>query len=188
MWFADSDEQADRILGVLHDGGASAYFGESVTQLDHALQTAALAEAANASTALVVAALLHDVGHLLPADSVAPANSVDHPGHDDVGHRWLTRFFGTAVTEPIRLHVAAKRYLCAVEPGYAALLSAASQASLSRQGGPMAAEEVRDFMNAPWAVEAVILRRWDDVAKAPGLTVPGLPHYRKRIKQLIEDR
>lgn len=183
----DRRQLADHVLGVLADGGATAYFGEPVTQLDHALQTAALAERADAPDALVVAALLHDIGHLLAAMTSPPAAGVSAP-HEDVGDLWLANHFGPAVTEPVRLHVAAKRYLCAVEPDYRAWLSAASQESLLIQGGPMTADEVRAFSRAPWATEAAALRRWDDLAKALGVSVPGLSHYRSRIEHLVEIR
>jgi gamma-butyrobetaine dioxygenase len=179
---------ADHILGVLHDGGAAAYFGEPVTQLQHALQTAALAEGAGAPGALVVAALLHDIGHLLMTATTDALPGDTDPHHEDAGERWLSAHFGPAVTEPIRLHVAAKRYLCAIDPDYAASLSPASQDSLLLQGGPMTADEVSAFTATPWAAEAAALRRWDDAAKTPGLDVPGLSQYRSRIVRLVEDR
>ena len=179
---------SDRILSVLHDGGAESYFGEPVTQLEHALQTAALAESADAPDAIVVAALLHDIGHMLAAEEALVADPGVEVRHEDIGNRWLAGHFGPAVTEPIRLHVAAKRYLCAVDAGYSGALSAASQASLALQGGPMNADEVRAFAQMPWAREAAALRRWDDAAKVPGLRVHGLSHYRGRIEQLLAKR
>lgn len=179
---------SDRILAVLHDGGAESYFGEPVTQLEHALQTAALAEGADAPDAIVVAALLHDIGHLLAAEGALVAVPGVDVRHEDVGNRWLAGHFGPAVTEPIRLHVAAKRYLCAVDPGYSGELSAASQASLALQGGPMNADAVHVFTQVPWAREAAALRRWDDAAKVPGLRVPGLSHYRGRVEELLDKR
>lgn len=183
----EREELVDRILAVLHEGGAAAYFGEPVTQLEHALQTAALAEGDKAPETLIVAALLHDIGHLLAAPDSAVDPEIDAQ-HEEVGDRWLSGQFGPAVTEPIRLHVAAKRYLCAVEPGYAGLLSAASRESLMLQGGPMTADEARVFRASPWALEAAVLRGWDDCAKAPGLAVPGLSHYRSRVERLLESR
>ena len=183
---SDRTRLADHVLGVLADGGATAYFGEPVTQLEHALQTAALAERASASDALVVAALLHDIGHLLAAATGSPLPAGVSSPHEEVGDLWLSNHFGPAVTEPIRLHVAAKRYLCAVEPGYSDALSAASQESLLIQGGPMTASEVTAFSTMPWATEAAALRRWDDLAKAQGLDVPGLSHYRSRVERLVE--
>ena len=175
----------DRILTVLSEGGAEAYLGEPLTQLEHALQTAALAEESKAADSLVVAALLHDIGHLVHGLPEHIALGVD-PRHEDIGDRWLSRHFSRAVTEPIRLHVAAKRYLCAREPGYTASLSAASRESLALQGGAMTADEVRVFEQTPWAGDAAALRRWDDAAKVPGLAVAGLVHYRPRIARLLE--
>jgi phosphonate degradation associated HDIG domain protein len=181
-------EKVGQILAVLVEGGTEAYFGESVTQLEHALQSAALAERDEASDTLVVAALLHDIGHLVAGGSEDIAEHGVDARHEDAGDRWLAEFFGPAVTEPIRLHVVAKRYLCAVEPGYAQSLSAASQISLALQGGAMTADEVRQFANAPWAADAARLRRWDDAAKVPGLSVPALSHYRGRLERLVEVR
>ncbi len=182
----DRSNLADRMLDFLRTGGVESYFGEPVTQLDHALQAAALAERANASDALVVAALLHDIGHLLHGLGEHVADLGVDARHEDVGDRWLSRHFGQAVTEPIRLHVAAKRYLCAVEPAYAATLSEPSQQSLALQGGPMSPAEVQAFAQTPYAADAEALRRWDDAAKVAGQDVPGLPHYRARIEQLVE--
>ena len=156
-------------------GGES--YGEGVTQLEHALQTAALAEAEGADDSLVVAALLHDVGHFLqPTD-----DSFGYHKHDRSGGDWLAQRFGPAVSEPVRLHVAAKRYLCATEADYFAKLSPASVHSLGKQGGPMTAAEAAAFGALPHATSAVRLRRWDDGGKVDGLRVPDLVHFRQRI-------
>jgi gamma-butyrobetaine dioxygenase len=152
-------------------------YGEGVAQLEHALQTAALAQSEGADDALVVAALLHDIGHFLqPTD-----DSYGYHKHDRSGGDWLARRFGPAVSEPVRLHVAAKRYLCATEAGYFGRLSAASVHSLGKQGGPMSAPEVAAFAALPHGKAAVRLRRWDDGGKVDGLPVPDLSSYRKRI-------
>ena len=171
----------NRILQVLMEGGGESYFGEPVTQLAHALQTAALAEAAGASDALIVAALLHDVGHLLGPD---PQREIDGL-HEVIGNQFLQRYFSLAVTEPVRMHVAAKRYLCTVDPAYAPSLSPASLDSLGMQGGAMNDQELREFEATPWSEDAAVLRRWDDAAKVPGLEVPGIAHYRERIERLL---
>jgi gamma-butyrobetaine dioxygenase len=158
-------------------GGES--YGEGVTQLEHALQTAALAEAESADDSLVVAALLHDVGHFLqPTD-----DSFGYHKHDRSGGDWLAQRFGPAVSEPVRLHVAAKRYLCATEADYVAKLSPASVHSLGKQGGPMTTAEAATFAASPHAGPAVRLRRWDDGGKRNGLRVPDLAHYRQRIAE-----
>ena len=188
MTVHDSNAIVDRMIDVHESGGASLYFGEAVTQLEHALQAAALAEHAGASDALVVAALLHDIGHLVHGLEEHIADQGTDAHHEDVGHLWLSNHFGPAVTEPIRLHVAAKRFLCATDAAYITSLSAASLASLALQGGPMSQREVDAFAGVPWAHEATVLRLWDDEAKVPGLTVPELDHYRPRISKLMERR
>ncbi len=157
-------------------------YGEGVTQLQHALQTAALAAAEGADDALVVAALLHDVGHFLqPTD-----DSFGYHKHDRSGGAWLAQRFGPAVSEPVRLHVAPKRCLCATEADYFGKLSAASVHSLSKQGGPMSAPEVAAFSASPHAAAAIRLRRWDDGGKLDGIVVPDLPDCRERIARLLK--
>ena len=150
------------------------YLGEAVTIAAHQLQAAARARAAGAPAALVAAALLHDVGHLL--------DGATDQGHGDDGARWLGQWFGEDVTEPVRLHVAAKRYLVAMEPGY--LLSPASVATLHRQGGPMDGATAIAFRRDPHAQAAVALRRWDDQAKDPAAAVPPLGRYHELLEEL----
>ena len=105
--------------------------------------------------------------------------------HGERGAAWLARWFPAAVTEPVRLHVAAKRYLCAAEPGYFALLSPASVHTLSVQGGPMTAAEAAAFAAGPYAADAVAVRRWDDAAKDPEADVPGFARYRPLLEGLL---
>lgn len=165
------------VLDLFAARGDSDYGGEAVTQRTHALQAAYFARRAGASPALTVAALLHDVGHLLhdlPED--APDQGVDDR-HEQLAAGWLADRFGPEVVEPARLHVAAKRYLCAVEPGYYEALSNPSKLSLQLQGGPMSPEEVERFRALPHGDAAVTLRRCDDSAKVPELEVPGLEEY-----------
>ena len=174
----------DHIFTLFERRGHAAYVGEAVSQLEHALQTASQADQKGAPDYLIIAALLHDLGHLLhgmPEDIAALG--VDGQ-HQDMGAAWLSRHFGTAVTEPIRLHVAAKRYLCAVEEQYQHQLSLASVQSLALQGGGMDATEVQAFRRREWWSEAVWLRRLDDTAKIPGWRVPGLEHYRTLLQAL----
>jgi gamma-butyrobetaine dioxygenase len=162
--------------------GAMQYLGEPVTIGTHMLQAAALAEAAvrgdkaMGGRSLVAAALLHDIGHL--------RNETDSR-HGEAGARWLSRWFGAAVTEPVRLHVAAKRYLCAVEPGYFVLLSAESVRTLSLQGGPMTAAEVAAFEALPHARDAVAVRHWDDAGKDPRVTPPAFAHFAPLLEALV---
>jgi phosphonate degradation associated HDIG domain protein len=178
----------DHILSLFAARGRGAYFGEAVTQTEHALQCAHLAEQSGADAALVAAALLHDLGHLLHGLAEDVAEQGIDGRHEDGGARWLDRYFGPAVVDPVRLHVAAKRYLCAVAPDYAAALSPASLRSLRLQGGPFTPDEVRRFEQEPWFRSAVAVRRWDDVAKVPGLAVPGLEHYRSLLEAVLRQR
>ena len=178
----------DRILAVFAGPGQGAYFGEAVTQAEHALQTAALAEAAAADPELVAAALLHDVGHLLHGLGEDAADRGLDDRHEEGGAAWLARHFGPAVADPVRLHVDAKRYLCAVEPGYLAALSPASRRSLELQGGPFTPDEAGRFLLEPYWGDAVALRRWDDAAKVPGLAVPGLGYYRPILNAVLPTR
>jgi gamma-butyrobetaine dioxygenase len=172
----------DDIMRLFERRGAAAYHGEPVSQTEHALQAAESAEREGAPDSLIVAALLHDVGHLLEGQDEDLADRGLDGRHEEAGHAWLAKYFGPAVTEPIRLHVAAKRYLCAVNPAYLTGLSPASRMSLALQGGPMDDEERAEFESNPLFEEAVRLRHWDDTAKIPGLQVPGLDHYRQRLE------
>lgn len=162
------------------------HYDEEISQLDHALQTAALAAADRAGDELVAAALLHDVGHLLELQeggSFQGAQEVDH-GHEARGARWLAPLFPPAVTNPIALHVAAKRYRCTIDPHYRAGLSAGSEASLVRQGGVMSPDEVTAFELRPTHTEAVWLRTWDDGGKVEGLDIPALDTYLPLLERL----
>ena len=175
----DAAGSIDAVLVLFRDW-ASERYDESVSQLDHALQTAALARAAGASDELVAASLLHDVGHLLELrDDGARDGEVEVDlGHEGRGARWLAPIFPPAVTAPIALHVAAKRYRCAVDPAYHDGLSAGSARSLVRQGGPMSPEEVVRFEAMPGHADAVALRGWDDAGKIEDLdSVPDLASY-----------
>ena len=166
----------DEITGLFHAKGAVQYGAEAVTQQQHALQCAHLAEQAGAAPALVAAALLHDLGHLL-----APARSPQSAGADDlhqfIALPFLRGVFPEAVLAPIRMHVYAKRYLCQVDPGYWAGLSPASRRSLVLQGGAFPEEGAAAFIKQPFAADAVALRRWDDSAKDPRAVTPGWTHY-----------
>jgi len=168
-------------ISALFDGYGSAFYGdEAVTQTQHALQCAHLAERAGEAPGLVAAALLHDLGHLVQAES----RSRDMR-HQDVAARLLEPLLGPEVTEPIRLHVAAKRYLCAVDPSYHATLSPASQASLALQGGPYDAAGTHAFAAQPHAEAAVRLRRYDDLAKDVDAATPPLSHYLPMLEALM---
>jgi gamma-butyrobetaine dioxygenase len=190
---------AVEVIGELFAGpGARDYLGEPVTIGEHMLQAGALAEAAGADSPLVAAALLHDIGHLRsepsrggqgpPPQAARPAGSsplANTEGrHGEAGARWLSQWFAEPVTEPVRLHVAAKRYLCAVDAGYFGLLSPESVRTLSLQGGPMSAAEVAAFEALPHARDAVTVRRWDDQAKDPAVAPPRFAHFAPLLEGL----
>jgi phosphonate degradation associated HDIG domain protein len=168
---------ADEVLAVYAARGAGAYFGERVSITQHCLQAAWFARVEGAPEPLVIAGLLHDVGHLLEAvpDDLAEWTSDAH--HEETGARWLAERFGPAISEPVRLHVPAKRYLCATDAGYFRLLSSASVHTLKLQGGPMSPDETRAFEREPYWREAVRVRHWDDHGKVAGLEVPPLEAY-----------
>lgn len=154
----------------------------SVTALQHALQCAQLAEWAEADDALVVAALLHDIGHFFHHEV-----AIGGVPHEERALPWLMAVFPPAVTEPVRLHVAARRYLVSVDARYAEQLSPAAVYKLARQGGAMDATEVRHFEALPYARDAVQLRLWDDLARHPGQHTPPLAHYLRLIARLLGD-
>lgn len=164
--------------------GRRQYSGEAISQLEHALQAASLAEQDSAADSLVVASLLHDLGHLLgPEGQDDPAQ-----GRDDL-HQYqvlpyLRALFDDAVLQAIALHVEAKRYLCQSEAGYLAKLSPASRLSLHLQGGPHSADAAEAFLAKPYAAAAVALRRYDDAAKVPGLLTPDFAHFLPRLQRL----
>jgi phosphonate degradation associated HDIG domain protein len=172
----------ERIFELFSLRGSAAYHGESVSQLEHALQAAWLADRQGAPEHLVLAALLHDVGHLLEGQAEDLAEQGIDGGHELAGELFLASGFGPEIVEPIRLHVAAKRYLCAVEPAYGDALSPASRRSLELQGGPMSAGECAEFQANPRHGDAIRLRRWDDQAKIPQLATLDLESYLARLR------
>ena len=176
----------DQIVDLFNHHGGSLYFGEQVTEKEHALQAAYLAEQANAPSPLVIAALLHDIGHLLHGLGEDVAKSGVDAKHEDIGSEWLRGYFPAEIVDCVRLHVDSKRYLTAVEPDYLAGLSEASRLSLELQGGPFTSEEVLAFeSNEPYFKEALQVRRWDDQAKVVGLEVPPVEHYRSALEAAL---
>jgi phosphonate degradation associated HDIG domain protein len=176
----------DEIFARFRRYGDAAYIGEPVSQTEHMLQVAHFAEEDGASPTLVAAALLHDFGHLihdLPEDSAE--HGID-TRHEELGFAFLERHFPAAVVEPVRMHVVAKRYLCAVDPPYREELSPASILSLELQGGPLDEAGVQEFERSPHAADAVRLRRHDDRGKIPGAEVPGLEHYRQVLEVVMK--
>ena len=173
-------------IQALLEGKAEGRYGLTfINQQQHALQAAWLAEQEERGDALVTASLLHDIGHLVHNLGDNPSDAGIDDRHEELGHAWLVNHFGPEVTEPVRLHVAAKRYLCAVEPDYFAKLSQDSVKSLALQGGPMSTEEVKAFEALPHSAEAVRLRRYDEQAKVMGLQTPTVAHFKPAVARSL---
>lgn len=173
----------DRIQQLFAERGDNMYAGEPVTQTEHALQCAARAEVASASEAMITAALLHDVGHLLHNfDEDCAERGIDDR-HEQLGAKWLEKWFGPDVSEPVKLHVPAKRYRCSVDRAYHDELSAASKLSLRLQGGPMSEAEAAAFRQHAYFEQALQLRSWDEAAKVVDLDTPSLSHFLQYVEQ-----
>ena len=173
------------IFKILSTKGKAQYGTEAVSQLEHALQCATLAETSNATSELITASLLHDFGHLVHnLGEDAAENGIDDR-HEYRALGYLKTIFSDAVTEPIRMHVNAKRYLCAVNTDYWNSLSHASKTSLELQGGIFSEAEATEFINQPYANDAVKLRIWDDLAKVAGLVTLQLNYFLPAVEKLI---
>jgi 2-amino-1-hydroxyethylphosphonate dioxygenase (glycine-forming) len=172
----------DEIAELFEAHGNDAYFGENVTQLAHALQSASWAERAGADEETIVAALLHDIGHLLEGDRHDEIGVIDH---DSVAERWLTeRKFPARLIRLVRGHVDAKRYQVAVNPEYCDRLSEASKQTLALQGGPMNPDEAAAFAQDPLFREMIRLRQWDELAKDPEAQAPAWLRYAPMIERV----
>jgi phosphonate degradation associated HDIG domain protein len=175
----------DDVARLFRERGGRQYDGEPVTQLEHALQTAHLAEQSDADNAMVTAALLHDVGHLLTEHHGTPTLDGIDDTHEALGARSLAHLFDESVIGPIRWHVTAKRYLCRADPQYHARLSGDSQRSLVLQGGILDQAQAARFIAGPGAAAAVSVRLWDDLAKQAGLVTPTLEHFMQRATRCM---
>jgi len=180
-----SDTHLQEIAALLTEKGNGLYGLADVLQVQHALQAAWQAERDGRQPALIAAALLHDIGHLVHDMGHDPASEGIDDRHEQLGHDYLAPLFGPEVTEPVRLHVAAKRYLCAAEPDYYARLSTDSVRSLALQGGPMSPAEVAAFLDNPHAQSAIALRRYDEGAKVKGLETPPVAHFMPYVAQCL---
>jgi gamma-butyrobetaine dioxygenase len=179
---------SEELFSIYTQQGEALYFGEAVTVAEHCLQAAHLAQAANAPESLVIAALLHDIGHLIEPAAADIADWHSDAQHELTGSRWLAARFGPAVWQPVRLHVAAKRYLCATDAAYAGKLSAASLVTLRLQGGPMSGVEAAAFEAEAYHRDAVRLRLWDDQGKIADLPTADFGDYCALIDRLSADR
>lgn len=174
------------LADIFERRGAEDYLGEPVTVAEHMLQSAKLAEDEGAEDALVAAALLHDIGHFTSEFGTYSPDDVEDRHHDEAGAAVLQPFFPPVVTECVRLHVAAKRYLCATDPTYFSKLSPASVHTLSLQGGPMSADEVAEFRRNPFHDEAVRVRIWDEGGKVTGMETRSFRDYEPLLQRVVE--
>ena len=175
------------IIALFEKRGSLQYGREAVSQMEHALQCAQLAELAGETDETIVASLLHDMGHLIASEGAGMPDDAQERDdlHQYVALPFLRGVLPDAVLEPIRLHVDAKRYLCSSEPTYWASLSDASKHSLSLQGGPFTETQLEAFMAQPYAEEAVRLRRYDDFAKVPQKQTPDLAHFAQKLQNVL---
>ena len=185
MQSTSSTSAVDFILELFARQGATEYLGEAVTMSQHMEQTAACAVADDAADELVIAALLHDIGHFIGEHPIDALEKGIDNNHEDVGANYLQTHFPATISEPVRLHVAAKRYLCATDPGYLDRLSAASVNSLNVQGGPMNAAEIKIFEANLHHRAAVKLRLYDDDGKVAGLSINPVTSYRETLESLV---
>lgn len=178
----------EHVIRLFEQRGQGRYGSEQVSQLQHALQCAVFAKRQGAGSAMIVAALLHDIGHIIDHQAMPESDDQNlDDAHEQRAYQWIKSNFGKSVADPVRLHVAAKRYLCTVEPEYLTKLSPASLKSFHDQGGLMSQSQIDDFRDEPFAFEAVELRRWDDLAKDPTMQTPTIEDFAPLLDHLVED-
>lgn len=174
------------LADIFERRGGEEYLGEPVTMAEHMLQGACLAEQQGEPEIIVVAALLHDIGHFTSEFGTFSMNDTHDKHHEEAGAAVLERFFPRLVIDCVRYHVAAKRYICATDPSYFGQLSAASIHSLKLQGGPMSPEEVREFERNPNVEEIVRVRHLDDAGKVADMATPGFAHYAPMVQRVVD--
>lgn len=176
----------DFLAGIFERRGGEEYLGEPVTMAQHMLQGATFAEAAGHREEIIVATLLHDIGHFTSEFGTFSMDDTEDRYHEEAGARVLEKFFPAIVTDCVRFHVAAKRYLCATRPEYLARLSDASVHSLGLQGGPMSTEEVAEFEENPNVADIVAVRYLDDKGKEPDMQTPGFSHFAPMVQRVVD--
>ena len=182
MATASGSDFIDTLERIFETEGSAEYLGEDVSMAEHMIQTAMNAEKAGASDTMIAAALIHDIGHFAHAQ---PDPDDWNRNHSEAGSNFLKDHFGPEVCEPVRLHVNAKRYLCAVEPSYFDLLSNASVHTLELQGGPMSPEQCAEFETNDWHKDAVQLRRWEEAGKQEGVVTPKFAHFKPVLERVL---
>jgi phosphonate degradation associated HDIG domain protein len=179
----------NQIVDVFNQRGSENYGSEAVTQVEHAIQSALLAQRDGAEGFLVVAAMLHDIGHILGNAPLPTSETQNYDDkHEDRAYGWLREHFGTRVADPVRLHVAAKRYLCTIDPSYCETLSPTSLKSFYDQGGVMNDQERAAFEQEKYFQEAVRLRRWDDAAKDATTMIPAIEEFKDLLQDVMSGR
>jgi len=176
----------ERIFEHMRGGRDRRYGADVVNVLSHSIQCGSQAEKAGASEALIAAALLHDIGHMINPDARAARERGEDARHEVAGEHFLSAWFGDAVTKPVLHHVAAKRYLTATDPAYYDKLSKVSKHTLELQGGPFTPEEAEAFIAQPFAEDGVRLRLWDEAAKDPDAEMPALEHFRPVLQAVLK--
>jgi phosphonate degradation associated HDIG domain protein len=174
----------DEVFSLYARRGSAAYFGEAVSMTEHGLQAAHFAELDGERDVVIAAALLHDIGHLIATVPEDIADWKVDARHEATGARWLGEWFGAEVAEPVRLHVRAKRYLCATDPTYLSQLSPASVLTLRLQGGLLSHAEIASFESEPGYRDALVVRRCDDRGKVAGLATRRLEDYAALLRAL----
>jgi len=174
------------LAGIFERRGGEEYLGEPVTMAEHMLQGATMAEANGLDEAIIVAALLHDIGHFTSEFGMFTMDDEEDRLHEEAGAAALGRFFPTIVTDCVRYHVAAKRYLCATKPEYFDRLSDASVHSLNLQGGPMSAAEIAEFERNPNLREIIQVRYLDDAGKRADMRTPPFAHFAPMVQRIVD--
>ncbi|MGX9351122.1 (R)-1-hydroxy-2-trimethylaminoethylphosphonate oxygenase [Shimia sp. W99] len=182
----NADTIVDFIAGIFERRGGEEYLGEPVTMAEHMLQGATIAEQNGMPDEIVVGALLHDIGHFTSEFGTFTMDDTEDRFHEDAGAAVLERFFPPVITECVRCHVAAKRYLCATKPEYFKRLSEASVHSLNLQGGPMSPEEVAAFEKNPYLKEIIQVRYLDEAGKRDDMETPGFAHFADRVQKMVD--
>lgn len=182
-----TQENIVAFLGDVFDRrGDEEYLGEPVTMAQHMLQGATIAARNAMAEEIVVAALLHDIGHFTSEFGTFSMDDTEDRFHEEAGAALLEQFFPSVVTDCVRYHVAAKRYLCATNPDYFQRLSEASVHSLSLQGGPMSAEEVAEFEKNPNLKEIIQVRYLDEAGKRPDMETPDYRHFAPMVQRVVD--
>ncbi|WP_271898585.1 HD domain-containing protein [Candidatus Phyllobacterium onerii] len=175
----------DFLGDIFERRGGEEYLGEPVTMAEHMLQGAYIAEQQGEPDIIIVAALLHDIGHFTSEFGTFSMDDVHDKHHEEAGAQVLERFFPSLVIDCVRYHVAAKRYICATDPGYFGQLSAASIYSLKLQGGPMNDAEIAEFEKNPNISEIVRVRHLDDAGKIANMTTPAFSHFAPMVQRIV---